>query len=128
LKSSIGTARSFHPAGTPGDLCHAHSRAALATSAAAIALRRGLGDDLTDAQIQECITEARDNASASAPSPETRLAVRAALREPLTRASDLQELADAVFDTLPDTPLRVQSTDGQVFFLVPIAAPQCIAM
>ncbi|SEM80623.1 hypothetical protein [Streptacidiphilus jiangxiensis] len=123
MKSSIGTARSFHAAGTPGDLCHAHSRAALATSAAAIALRRGLGADLTDAQLLECIAEARDDASAPAPSPETRLAVRAALRAPLTRADDPQELADAVFDTLPDTPLRVEGANGQVFFLVPIAAP-----
>ncbi|GJF34957.1 hypothetical protein KNE206_76570 [Kitasatospora sp. NE20-6] len=123
MKSSIGTARSFHPVGTDGALCRAHSRAALATATAAIALRRGLGADLTDDQLLECVTEARADASAPAPSPETRMAVRAALRAPLTRSADPQEVADAVFDTLPDTPLRIEGTDGQVFFLVPIPAP-----
>ncbi|GAA4834401.1 hypothetical protein [Kitasatospora terrestris] len=122
MRSNIGTARFFHPAGTDGEICRAHSRAALATGAAAIALRRGLDADMTDTQLLECIAEARDDASAPAPSPETRLAVRNALREPLTRATDPQEVADAVFEALPDTPLRLEGPDGQVFFLVPIAA------
>ncbi|MFJ1756150.1 hypothetical protein [Kitasatospora sp. NPDC088134] len=109
--------------GTPGEICRAHSRAALATGAAAIALRRGLGPDLTDDQLLECIAEARDNDSAPAPSPETRLAVRGALREPLTRATDPEAVVDAVFESLPDTPLRIVGPDGRAFFLVPIAAP-----
>ncbi|WP_033215519.1 hypothetical protein [Kitasatospora phosalacinea] len=122
MKSDIGTARFFHPVGTDGEICRAHSRAALATGAAAIALRSGLNADMTDAQLLECIAEARDDASAPAPSLETRLAVRSALREPLTRATEPQAVADAVFETLPDTPLRIEGPDGRVFFLVPIAA------
>ena len=121
-KLNIGTARFFHPAGTSGLLCRSHSRAALATCAAFVALRRGLDAGLTDAQLLECVAEARDDARAAAPSPETRMAVRAALRPPLTREGDLQELADAVFDSLPDSPLRIRDNDGQVYFLVPIPA------
>lgn len=85
MKTSIGAARWFHPAGTDGQLCRAHSRAALATSAAAVALRRGWGPDLTEEQVLACIADARDDSSAPAPSQETRRAVRAALRPPLTR-------------------------------------------
>jgi hypothetical protein len=123
VKTNIGTARWFHPAGTDGELCRAHSRAALATSAAAIALRRGLSADLTEGELLECVAEARDDADAPVPSAQTRLAVRAALRPPLTRDSDPRDVADAVFNALPDAPLRVTGPDGQVFFLVPIPAP-----
>ncbi|RKE23471.1 hypothetical protein [Streptomyces sp. TLI_171] len=122
MSFDIGTARYFHPVGTDGEICRAHSRAALATKAAAVALRRGLDDGLTEDQLLECVAEAREGVPAPLPSVETRAAVRAALRAPLTRDADPQDVADAVFEMLPDTPLRVEGPGGRVFFLVPIAA------
>ena len=112
----------FHPPGTPGHLCHLHNRAALSTVIAAVARRRGLGPDITDAQIIECAEAAKDTSLKKPASAETLAAVRAALRPPLARADGAQAVSDAVFASLPASPVRVIADDGQEFFLVPIPA------
>ncbi|WP_410534955.1 hypothetical protein [Streptomyces sp. KL2] len=113
---SIGTARHFHPRGTPGDVCRDHNRAALATVVAAEARRRGYGPDLSDEQIDECAALA----GRKAPSPTSREAIRAALGPPITADDAPEAVAAAVFGALPSHPVRVVGHDGREFFLVPL--------
>ncbi|WP_241028534.1 hypothetical protein [Streptomyces verrucosisporus] len=115
---SIGTARHFQPAGTPGDVCRDHNRAALATVVAAEARRRGHGPGLSDEQIDECA----EAAGRKSPSPASRKAIRAALGPPITAEDAPETVAAAVFDALPSNPVRVIGRDGREFFLVPLPA------
>ncbi|MCI0385663.1 hypothetical protein [Streptomyces sp. CNQ085] len=114
--TSIGTARHFHPAGTPGDVCRDHNRAALAIVVAAEARRRGYGPDLSDEQVDECA----ELTGRRSPSPTSRKAIRAALGPPVTAEDAPETVAAAVFDALPSKPVRVVGRDGREFFLVPL--------
>ncbi|MGW4890733.1 hypothetical protein ACWEQL_00460 [Kitasatospora sp. NPDC004240] len=75
VKGSIGTARHLHRPGTSGLLCRWHNRAALATTAAALARGRGLNDRATDAELANCVDEARGGPSGNPSSPETFAAI-----------------------------------------------------
>ncbi|NUU22437.1 MAG: hypothetical protein HOV68_13120 [Streptomycetaceae bacterium] len=119
MKTTIATARHFHPAGTPGPLCRIHNRAVLAAAVAGVARRAGCGPDATDAQLIACIAFAKDAPVKQPPSPETLAAIRSALAPPLTRDDDAA-LADAVFGDTGGTPVHVRADDGQEYYLVPI--------
>ncbi|MCX5215683.1 hypothetical protein OG689_41750 [Kitasatospora sp. NBC_00240] len=120
LKTSIGTAVHLHPAGTAGTLCRWHNRSALATTVASIALRGGLDADASDDQLAECAGIAKGTPLKRPLSEETLSAVRSALAPALDRESGADDVVAAVFDALPDKPIRIVADDGQEFFLVPI--------
>ncbi|GAA2970227.1 hypothetical protein GCM10010519_01820 [Streptomyces lactacystinicus] len=121
-KTSIGTARHLHPAGTPGDLCRWHNRAALATTVAAIARRHGLDASADDGELAACAAEAKAAPLKAPLSADTLAAIRSALGPALGPGSAPAAVAEAVFGALPDRPIRVAGQDGQEFFLVPIPA------
>ncbi|MEU9744795.1 hypothetical protein [Streptomyces niveus] len=113
--TSIGTARHFQPHGTPGHVCRAHNRAVLAPTVALEALRRGMGPDLTNAQLDQCAAAA-DRAPLSDTS---RAAVRTAL-QPALSGDDAPEIVhERLFNLQPGHPLRIRR-DDQEYFLVPI--------
>ncbi|MCM2430952.1 hypothetical protein [Streptomyces sp. RKAG337] len=119
-KTSIGTARHLHPPGTSGLLCRWHNRAALATTVAAIARRRGLDVGASEEQLADCAAEAKGAALKKPLSVETVAAIRSALGPALSTASAPEAVVEAVFGALPDRPIRIAAADGQEFFLVPI--------
>lgn len=119
-KTSIGTARHLHPEGTPGALCRWHNRAALATTVAAIARRRGLDASAEDAELAACAAEAKAAPLKAPLSGDTLAAIRSALGPALGSGSAPAAVAEAVFGALPDRPIRVTAENGQEFFLVPI--------
>lgn len=121
-KTSIGTARHLHPPGTSGELCRQHNRAALATTVAAIARRRGLDAEAGDDQLAQCAEAAKGAPLKTPLSADTLAAIRCALAPPLDSSTSAEAVAAAVFAALPDRPLRVVAEDGQEFFLVPIPA------
>jgi len=113
--TSIGTARHFQPPGTTSDVCRDHNRAVLAPTVALEALRRGLGPDLTDAQLDECAT-----AAGRAPLSDTsRAAVRAALRPALSPEDSPEAVHEQLFSLSPGHPLPIKK-NGQRYLLVPI--------
>jgi hypothetical protein len=123
MKSSIGTAVTFLPPGTPGDVCSSWNRAALAANVASRAAQLGLNSDLTRAQMAGLAQLVRDDDRTSRPlSARTQAAIRAALRPPLTTLSDPAQLAAAVFAALPDTPLPIVGDDGRRYYLVAVPA------
>jgi hypothetical protein len=123
MKSSIGTAVSFLPPGTPSDVCSSWNRAALAATIATKAGRLGLGPDLTESQMAGLAQLVRDGGRRPRPlSTRTRAAIRAALRPPLTAQSDPAQIAAAVFAALPDTPLPITADDGRRYYLIAVPA------
>jgi len=122
VQTTLGTARHFHPPGTPGIWCQEHNRSVLAAAVAAVAQRDGYGMDLTDEQIDACVAQAKDTVPKRAPSAATRAAVRSALRPALSREDGAQAIAEAVLAAVPDSPIRVRSDDGREFYLVPVPA------
>ena len=122
MKSSIGTAVTFLPPGTPGEVCAAWNRAALAATVASRAVRLGLGPDLTTPQMTGLAQLVRDDRTTRPLSARTQAAIRAALRPPLTIESDPAQVAAAVFAALPDTPLPVTGEDGRRYYLVAVPA------
>ncbi|MHA6758800.1 hypothetical protein [Streptacidiphilus sp. PAMC 29251] len=125
MKSSIGTAVSFLPPGTPSDVCSAWNRAALAATIATKASRLGLGSDLSESQMAGLAQLVRDSEGDRKPRPlsaRTRAAIRAALRPPLTAENDPAQVAAAVFAALPDTPLPITADDGRRYYLIAVPA------
>lgn len=124
MKSSIGTAVTFLPPGTPGEVCSSWNRAALAATIASRAALLGLGPDLSRAQMSGLAQLVRDGGRTSRPlSARTQAAIRAALRPPLSPESDPAQVAAAVFAALPDTPLPITGEDGRRYYLVAVPAP-----
>lgn len=121
MKTSIDTAVHFLPPGTPGEVCRAFNRAALATTIAARATAQGR-QDLSPAEMNDLAKVVRDDTGRRPLSAATRAAVRSALRAPLTEQDDPSVLADAVFAGLPDSPVRVTGRDGRTYFLVGVPA------
>ncbi|MEY9968733.1 hypothetical protein ABIA33_006820 [Streptacidiphilus sp. MAP12-16] len=119
MKSSIGTAVTFLPAGTPGPVAIGWNRSALAAQIAIRARALGLDASLTDDQMNGLAQVVRDSGDGRPLSVSTRAAVRAALREPLT-TEDPAAFTAAVFTSLPDTPVPVRATDGRQYMLVAV--------
>ena len=123
MKSSIGTAVTFLPPGTPGEVCSSWNRAALAANVASRAAQLGLGADLTRSQMAGLAQLVRDGAGKPRPlSAKTQSAIRAALRPRLPPDSDPAQVAAAVFAALPDTPLPITGNDGRRYYLVAVPA------
>ncbi|MFC1436889.1 hypothetical protein ABUW04_01335 [Streptacidiphilus sp. N1-10] len=122
MKTDIGTARHFLPPNTPSEVCHAFNRSALTATIAARAVALGLTADLSDIQMAGLAQLVRDTKRSRPLSAETRAAVRAALRPALSAQDDPDQVAAAVFSSLPGTPLRVRDTGGREYFLVAVPA------
>jgi hypothetical protein len=122
LKTDIGTARHFLPPNTPSEVCHEFNRSALTATIAARAVALGLSSDLSDVQMAGLAQLVRDKKQSRPLSPETKAAVRAALRPALSAENDPQQVAAAVFSSLPGTPVRVRDSAGREYFLVAVPA------
>ncbi|WP_157597367.1 hypothetical protein [Streptacidiphilus rugosus] len=120
MKSSLGSAVFFLPPGTPGHVARSWNRAALAAQVAVRAAALGLGADLTVEQMTGLAQVVRDEDAGRPLSPATQEAIRAALRRPLGAGDAPEDIAEAVFTRLPDSPVPVVGADGRRYFLVAV--------
>ena len=120
LKTTLDTARHFMPKGTDSGVAHAYNRAALAAVVAAKASALGFDSSMSNSQMAGLAQLVRDDKRVRPLSPETRAAIRAALRPALTVTDDPEFVRDAVFAHLADTPLRVRGSDNREYLLIAV--------
>lgn len=118
----LPTARGYFPPGTPGDVCINHNRACKTVRIAQQGLYADYDQHLTD----EDITVLADTAGVREPgSPETRAAVRSALRPPVDDTyapATLAMLLKAA--AVYGQPFRYRTADGRTFFIAALPAAE----
>lgn len=82
-------------------MCRQHNRAALATTVASVARRRGLDAEADDDQLAQCAEVAKAAPLKAPLSAETLAAIRCALARPLDSSTSAKVVAATVFAAFP---------------------------